>query len=102
LTVQIRCDDAALPPTGIVGRRQLPRLGLRLDGRGGGRAQIVRAVAQAIAAGAIAPGDRLPSTRALAAQLGIARVIVLEAYDELIARGLAIARRGAGTFVAPA
>ena len=74
---------------------------LRLDGRRGVRAQLVRAVIEAIAAGVIAPGDRLPSTRAFAAQLGIARVTVLEAYDELVARGVAVARRGAGTFVAP-
>lgn len=74
---------------------------LRLDGRGGARAQIVRAMVHAIAGGAIAPGARLPSTRVLAAQLGIARVTVLEAYDELVARGVVIARRGAGTFVAP-
>jgi len=42
----------------------------------------------------------MPSTRALARQLGLSRVTVLAAYDELVARGILIGRHGSGTYVA--
>ncbi|MEI2416408.1 PLP-dependent aminotransferase family protein [Orrella sp. JC864] len=45
------------------------------------------------------PGTRLPSIRDLARQLGVSRFTVVEAYDKLMARGLAESRRGAGFFV---
>jgi len=46
------------------------------------------------------PLTRLPSTRALAADLGIARGTVTEAYDQLAAEGWLVARQGSGTQVA--
>ncbi len=49
---------------------------------------------------ALEPGARVPSIRALAADLGVARAVVEQAYDQLIAEGWLIARRGAGTYVA--
>ena len=45
-------------------------------------------------------GTRLPSTRALAADLGLARGTVVEAYAQLQAEGYLTSRRGAGTWVA--
>jgi GntR family transcriptional regulator / MocR family aminotransferase len=48
----------------------------------------------------LAPGQRLPSTRTLAYDLGIARGTVVEAYTQLEAEGYLTARRGAGTWVA--
>ncbi len=45
------------------------------------------------------PGTRLPSIRDLAEQLAVSRFTVVEAYDKLMARGLAEPRRGAGFFV---
>ncbi|MBI4639499.1 MAG: PLP-dependent aminotransferase family protein [Candidatus Tectomicrobia bacterium] len=45
-------------------------------------------------------GVKLPSTRQLAADIGVDRTTVTAAYDELIAEGLAIAHVGQGTFVA--
>jgi len=45
-------------------------------------------------------GDRLPSTRALAAELGVNRNTVVAAYDELLAQGWVVSRGAAGTFVA--
>lgn len=45
------------------------------------------------------PGTRLPSIRDLAQQLNVSRFTVVEAYDKLMARGLAESRRGAGFFV---
>jgi GntR family transcriptional regulator / MocR family aminotransferase len=47
-----------------------------------------------------APGQRLPSTRTLADDLGIARGTVVEAYAQLEAEGYLTARPGAGTWVA--
>ena len=52
--------------------------------------------------GRLAPGTRLPSSRALAADLGIARNTVAEAYGQLVAEGWLTARQGSGTRVAAA
>ncbi|BCJ45613.1 GntR family transcriptional regulator [Actinoplanes ianthinogenes] len=54
----------------------------------------------AIAAGRLAPGTRLPATRQLAAELGISRGVVVQAYQRLVDEGLAGARTGSGTVVA--
>lgn len=59
------------------------------------------AVVTAIARGELAPGDALPSTRALATQVGVGRGVVVHAYDELAAAGYVEARRGSGTVVLP-
>jgi len=53
-----------------------------------------------VLAGTLARGDRLPSTRALAAELGVARSVTEQAYEQLLAEGWLETRRGAGTFVA--
>jgi GntR family transcriptional regulator / MocR family aminotransferase len=45
------------------------------------------------------PGQQIPSTRALADQLGISRIPVLGAYSQLLAEGYIESRSGAGTFV---
>jgi GntR family transcriptional regulator/MocR family aminotransferase len=57
------------------------------------------AVRSAAAAGAFRRGDRLPSTRALAATLGLSRTVTAAAYDQLLAEGWIAGRHGAGTFV---
>ncbi len=57
-------------------------------------------VRAAIHAGALGPGARLPASRALANRIAVARASVVAAYDLLLAEGYAVARRGAGTFVA--
>ena len=49
---------------------------------------------------ALAPGARLPSVRALAANLTVSKSTVVEAYDRLVAEGAVVARRGSGFFVA--
>ena len=65
--------------------------------------QIVRQLQEAIEAGRVARGTRLPSTRSLARTLGVSRNTVLTAYEELAARGFVRSRRGAGIYVfAPA
>ncbi|MBA2956682.1 aminotransferase class I/II-fold pyridoxal phosphate-dependent enzyme [Nocardioides sp. MAH-18] len=50
--------------------------------------------------GTLTRGDRLPSSRALAADLGVSRSVTEQAYEQLLAEGWLEARRGAGTFVA--
>jgi DNA-binding FadR family transcriptional regulator len=52
-----------------------------------------------IADGSLAPGDRLPAERELAAQLGVSRPTVREAVGALVIMGLLESRQGAGTFV---
>lgn len=74
---------------------------LVLDGGGALHAQIYRALRDAILSGRAVAGMRLPTTRALAAELGLSRNTVVEAFEALRAEGYVAARIGAGTFVAP-
>jgi GntR family transcriptional regulator/MocR family aminotransferase len=73
---------------------------LTLDKQGTLYDQIARAIKLEILAGRIVAGSKLPSTRALATALGVARKSVLQAYELLCAEELAIARGGSGTRVA--
>ena len=66
----------------------------------GRRSALERALREAIASGRLPPGERLPSTRTLARDLGAARGTVAEAYAQLAAEGWLIARQGSGTVVA--
>ena len=61
--------------------------------------QIEAWIRRAIAVGALSPGLRLPSTRALAVELGVSRVTVAAAYAELGTAGLLETRIGSGTRV---
>jgi GntR family transcriptional regulator/MocR family aminotransferase len=62
--------------------------------------QLFGAVRDAVLAGALAPGARVPSTRALAADLGVSRTTVLLAFDHLVAEGYLVSAAGSGTRVA--
>ncbi len=62
--------------------------------------QIYRQIRAQILAGALASGLKLPPSRRLAASLGVARVTVTQAYDQLQAEGYVVGRTGAGMFVA--
>jgi GntR family transcriptional regulator/MocR family aminotransferase len=73
---------------------------LTLDKKGTLYDQIARAIKFEILEGRMVAGSKLPSTRALATALGVARKSVLQAYELLCAEGLAIARAGSGTRVA--
>ncbi len=64
------------------------------------RPALYRALRDLIETRRLAPGCRLPPTRDLAARLGLARGVVVAAYEMLAADGFAEARVGAGTFVA--
>ncbi|MFE5187671.1 PLP-dependent aminotransferase family protein [Streptomyces sp. NPDC056628] len=69
-------------------------------GAGGRRAALARALREAVRAGRLAPGTRLPPYRSLAADLGVARNTVADASAELVAEGWLTARQGSGTRVA--
>ncbi|WP_328401437.1 PLP-dependent aminotransferase family protein [Streptomyces sp. NBC_00390] len=75
-------------------------LHLELTGPGSRRAVLMRALREAVQSGRLAPGTRLPPYRSLAADLGIARNTVGDAYAELVAEGWLTARQGSGTRVA--
>ena len=62
--------------------------------------QVVGQLRTAMADGRLAAGERLPSTRALAATLGISRTVVTGAYAQLFAEGWIEGRHGSGTYVA--
>ncbi|TYK45382.1 PLP-dependent aminotransferase family protein [Actinomadura decatromicini] len=75
-------------------------LHLDLDPSRGRRAGLEHALRAAIATGRLAPGAALPSTRALSAELGLARGTVTAAYDQLAAEGYLTATPGSRTRVA--
>jgi GntR family transcriptional regulator/MocR family aminotransferase len=60
---------------------------------------LVEALRAAVVDGRLPPGARLPATRTLAADLGVSRGVVVEAYQRLGDEGLIDARTGAGTAV---
>ncbi len=64
------------------------------------RSGLMAALRDAVRTGRLVPGTRLPSSRALAVDLGVARNTVADAYTELIAEGWLTARQGSGTRVA--
>jgi GntR family transcriptional regulator / MocR family aminotransferase len=74
-------------------------LHLDLDAGGGRRFALERALRDAIRSGRLAPQAKLPATRVLAAELGLARNTVAAAYEQLIAEGYLTARTGSGTTV---
>jgi GntR family transcriptional regulator/MocR family aminotransferase len=63
------------------------------------RAQVEDELRTAIRSGRLAPGTLLPSTRALAADLGVTRGVIVAAYDQLLAEGYLRSRPGSGTVV---
>ncbi len=62
--------------------------------------QIYQGIRQQILDGNLHAHQQLPSTRVLAADLGVSRNVVIDAYDQLISEGFLNGRQGAGTYVA--
>jgi GntR family transcriptional regulator / MocR family aminotransferase len=65
------------------------------------RLQVESGLRDAIRIGRLATGAVLPSSRRLAADLGVSRGVVLGAYEQLAAEGYLLARGGSATRVAP-
>jgi GntR family transcriptional regulator, transcriptional repressor for pyruvate dehydrogenase complex len=64
------------------------------------RDRVVEHVRRLIESGGLKPGDRLPSERDLALELGVSRPSVRSGLEALEAMGVVVSRRGAGTFIA--
>jgi GntR family transcriptional regulator / MocR family aminotransferase len=83
------------PPASTAG------LDLHLDLAGSRvRAGLEAALREAVRSGRLRAGTPLPSSRALAADLGLARNTVADSYSQLVAEGWLAARPGSGTWVA--
>jgi GntR family transcriptional regulator / MocR family aminotransferase len=83
-----------------MGNRPAASLLIRIDPRGQLQHQIYAGIRRAILDGTLSPGSRLPSSRAMAIDLGVSRTTTVLAYDQLLAEGYLAGRRGSGTFVA--
>ncbi|CAM3684823.1 PLP-dependent aminotransferase family protein [Roseateles saccharophilus] len=75
-------------------------LDLHIAARGSRLASLHAALREAIASGRLAPGLRLPSSRELAASVGVSRNTAVAAYELLASEGWLESRGGAGSFVA--
>ncbi|MFJ6049484.1 PLP-dependent aminotransferase family protein [Streptomyces sp. NPDC092307] len=75
-------------------------LHLELPAEGARRTALAQALRSAVRSGRLAGGTLLPPYRTLAADLGLARNAVADAYAELVAEGWFTARQGSGTRVA--
>lgn len=75
-------------------------LHLDLPAEGARRTALAQALREAVRSGRLPGGTRLPPYRSLAADLGLARNAVADAYAELVAEGWFTARQGSGTRVA--
>ena len=65
-----------------------------------GYRRLAHLLQQAILSGQLASGAKLPSSRALGADLGIARNTVTHVYEQLLVEGYVLAQTGSGTYVA--
>ena len=81
--------------------RTAKNLLIRIDprARAGLQQQLYQGIRRAIAEGVVAPGTRLPSSRALAEDLGVSRMTAVLALDQLRAEGYLAVRKTSGTFV---
>ena len=82
----------------------VPELALTVD-RGADQSlghQVQEGLRRAIRSGMLRSGERLPSTRQLADQLGVSRGLVVSSYEQLLAEGYVVSTVGSGTRVADA
>ena len=61
--------------------------------------QLAQGLRDRILAGRISPGAKLPSSRQFAAELGVSRVTIVTAVDQLVSEGYAEGRHGSGVYV---
>ncbi len=61
--------------------------------------QLTNSLRAAVREGRLGPGDRLPASRTMAAELGVSRNIVTACYEQLVSEGYFTSRVGRGTFV---
>ena len=99
--IQIRESDAVQYGAGMARTARPVTIRLDLDGasRCNATERLTAALLAQLVRGTLTDGDALPSTRALAAETGLSRTTVVQAYDELVAAGFLEARQGSGTSV---
>jgi GntR family L-lactate dehydrogenase operon transcriptional regulator len=61
---------------------------------------LMKRIEDVIASGHLAPGDRLPAERQLAADMGVSRSRLREAIKQMVSAGRLVSRQGGGTYVA--
>ena len=62
-------------------------------------AQLLEYFRHAVLSGELRPSSRLPSSRVLAGEMGVARLTVVNVFEQLVAEGYFVSKIGAGTFV---
>ena len=85
--------------TSMKSKEPIP-LSIALEDAAGLRESLTGQLAAAIRSGRLRAGLKLPATRQMAQTARVSRNTVLAAYEALVAQGLAVARRGSGTYVA--
>lgn len=75
-------------------------IGIDRDDREPFQSQIARQIRSLVLSGRLKPQTKLPSTRALSDELGVARATVVEAYEQLSSEGYLETRSGSGTRIA--
>ena len=88
VSANAQATRAAAPVRPLVAERLSDQLAVLLGGQ--------------IDAGALRPGDRLPTEQQMALAHGVSRTVVREAVHQLKSRQLVVSRQGSGVFVAPA
>lgn len=61
--------------------------------------QLYNSIKNSVFRGILKSGDKLPSSRALSKHLNVARNVVIESYEQLIAEGYAYSKNGSGTYI---
>ncbi|MES2792796.1 MAG: PLP-dependent aminotransferase family protein [Planctomycetota bacterium] len=88
-----------MPTNGRPRRFDLDSIVLAPDGPGSLHGQLRDQLRRAILEGRLRPGERVPSTRGFAESLGVGRITVATAYDQLTSEGYLVAVVGSGTRV---
>ncbi|HIC80848.1 MAG TPA: GntR family transcriptional regulator, partial [Kiloniellaceae bacterium] len=89
-----------MPPQSLRRRKTaLLALALERDAPTTLQQQLCEQLREIILAGRLPPGARLPSSRALAAELGCSRNTVVTAFDQLLSEGYLEGQAGSGTYV---
>ncbi|MFF3305897.1 PLP-dependent aminotransferase family protein [Streptomyces sp. NPDC002952] len=91
-------DEGAVAPSPWAAAWELLLPAASAPARARGRT-LQAALREAVRSGRLAPDTRLPPSRELAADLGVSRGLVTEAYEQLTAEGYLRSGRGAGTWV---
>jgi GntR family transcriptional regulator/MocR family aminotransferase len=97
--LSVRSNQVAISRTDFVIAKDL-LVPLSRDGKVALHRQLEVALRDGIRAGRLVPGAALPATRTLAADLGVSRGVVVEAYAQLVAEGYLTSRSGGYTHVA--